>query len=280
MWATVAFYTGGRCGEVCGLRWGDWDETPTPLGSLRLERQYDGEEGNAKTKTGRARIVPVHPDLAAALTAWRARWSLHFLTRPGPNDPIVPAPDRLHLTKSSAYKGWIRACKAAKVTNRSVHSSRHTFITLCRRGGADLDAVERITHNPKGVIIDTYNHQDWSDFCKAVLCLKISQPLATVHETPCLTAPAPGLEVGSGAGTVEQYGESAALAETGEHAPAAQIRPAEVRLGADQEPVDPEAQAFADAVVEHAERAAAGAVPRPLASTAPTPDLSAGGRRG
>ncbi len=172
MWALLALLTGCRCGEVCGLTWGDLDEAPVPLAALKVERQYDG----AVTKTGRSRVVPVHPSLHINLVAWRIRWSLHFLRTPQPTDPIVPALDGTPMTKSSAYKGWRRACKAAGVTNRTVHSTRHTFITLTRRGGADISIVERITHNPKGTIIDVYNHRDWADFCAAVLCLQIGDP--------------------------------------------------------------------------------------------------------
>lgn len=204
MWALLAFFTGARCGEICGLRWGDWDESPRPLGSLRIERQYDGLDGNEKTKTGRRRIVPVHPELAAALTAWRARWSLHFLRRPSPADPIVPSSDGGHMTKSAAYKGWVRACKAAGVTNRSVHSTRHTFITLTLRAGAAEKTVLRITHNPKGTIVDVYNHRDWEEFCAAVSLLVISQPIAANSGTPCFSAPAPGLEVGRNTENTEQ----------------------------------------------------------------------------
>jgi len=170
MWATIAFYTGMRCGEVCGLRWGDLDTDPEPLWALTVARQYDG----AVTKTGRSRVVPVHPVLVAELLTWRARWSTWFLRRPTDADPIVPALDGTSMTKSSAYKGWRRACKAAGVTNRTVHSSRHTFITLTRRGGADIGIVELITHNPAGKIIDVYNHRDWGDFCSAVLCLSVA----------------------------------------------------------------------------------------------------------
>jgi hypothetical protein len=58
------------------------------------------------------------------------------------------------MTRSIAYKIWMRSCKAAGVTNRSVHSTGHRFITLTQRGGAERRLVERITHNPKQEIID------------------------------------------------------------------------------------------------------------------------------
>lgn len=212
VWAAIAFLTGARCGEVCGLRWGDLDPAPVPLSSLLVERQYDGAEDNAETKTGRRRVVPVHPALAPVLSAWRERWSLHFLRRPLPTDPIVPALGGWHMTKSSAYKGWRRACKAAGVTNRTVHSTRHTFITLTRRGGADISIVERITHNPKGTIIDVYNHRDWADFCAAVMCLQVGQETPGTQGPGAAHNPTP-VPVGAAAAVVPDGGESGTLSQ-------------------------------------------------------------------
>lgn len=213
MFAALAFYTGARCGELCGLLWGDLDLEPRHpvvglLASLKVERQYDG----AVTKTGRSRVVPVHPALHTALTAWHARWSLYFLRSPLPTDPIVPALDGTPMTKSSAYKGWCRACKAAGVTNRTVHSTRHTFITLTRRGGADISIVERITHNPKGTIIDVYNHRDWADFCAAVMCLQVGQetpgPSGSTPPVDAVGGPVEGTKAavpgGGESGTISQ----------------------------------------------------------------------------
>jgi len=167
-WNHAAFYTGQRCGELCGLRWGDWDDMPKPLGSLLCERQYDGQA----LKTDRPRIVPVHPELRAALLVWREQWAAMFCREPEPNDLIFPAPDGQAFSKSSVYKAWLRGCKAAEVTNRSVHSTRHTFITFARRGGANREVVELITHNPKGTIVDRYTTRDWAELCEAVLAVR------------------------------------------------------------------------------------------------------------
>ena len=176
IWNLLAFYTGARCGEICGLCWKDWDEAPVPLGALVIERQYAGEV----LKTERPRIVPVHPALAAALRWWRDRWSFYFLRTPGADDLIVPRHGHeqspIAMTKSAAYKAWLRSCKAAKVTNRSVHSTRHTFITVARRNGADKEAVELVTHNPKGTIVDRYTTREWAELCAAVACVSYDPP--------------------------------------------------------------------------------------------------------
>jgi integrase len=167
IWNILAFFLGARLGEVCGLRWGDWQDGLEPLGAMRIERQYAGQV----LKTERARIVPVHPLLRMALAAWKARWSLYHLHAPRPDDLIIPTFEGDPMTRSSAYKQWLRSCRAANVKNRSVHSTRHTFITLTQRGGADRRLVERLTHNPRDEIIDVYTTHEWRQYCEVVLCL-------------------------------------------------------------------------------------------------------------
>jgi integrase len=163
-WNAVALFTGARCGEINGLRWGDWDQAAEPLGALVIERQYDGQP----LKTERPRIVPVHPWLKLQLEAWREHWKALYCREPAPGNLIFPGEGHTALTKSSAYKAWRRSCVAASVGNRSLHSTRHTFITLARRAGADKNVLELITHNPKGTIIDRYTTRDWAELCKVV----------------------------------------------------------------------------------------------------------------
>jgi len=258
IWNTLAFYTGARCGEICGLRWSDWDEKPVPLGALTIERQYEGQA----LKTERPRVTPVHPELADALAAWRERWSFHFLHRPGPNDLIVPrlmpGCDPEPMTKNAAYKAWVRACSAAKVTNRSIHSSRHTFITFARRGGADPKIVELVTHNPKGTIIDRYTTRDWAELCSAVLAVCYAP-----NDGPVDGSSLNHSNSGSRAWTrtsesSETPREAGAIGETGgfETPGIHQLAPcADARLDACPTDDDPEAFEWASTLAEHAERA-------------------------
>lgn len=171
IWNALAFFTGMRCGEICGRRWRDFDRSPSPLASLLIDSQYDGRD----LKTGRPRVAPVHPLLRYALEWWWSKgFEFVYARKPKADDFIVPrrVEQGAHPhTESSSYKAWIASCAQAGVTNRSVHSTRHTFITMCRRGGAQKDIVQRITHNPKGDIVDQYTHFDWEPLCSAVLAL-------------------------------------------------------------------------------------------------------------
>lgn len=168
-WAALAFFTGQRCGEVCGRRWRDWDPSATPLGCLTVGTQYK----DLPLKTDSPRRAPVHPELAAILGAWELEWELVYGRKPTPDDFIVPRLDDLAepLSNSAAYKAWAKDCARAGVPNRTQHSTRHTFLTEARRGGATREVIERVTHNASGVMVDHYTHWDWAPLCEAVLCL-------------------------------------------------------------------------------------------------------------
>jgi len=71
---TVQGLTGLRVGEVAGLRWRDYDASAKPLGALHVHCQYDGQP--LKTASGadtKARMVPVHPELAKVLSKRRSQ---------------------------------------------------------------------------------------------------------------------------------------------------------------------------------------------------------------
>lgn len=203
--AALLFFTGLREGELAGLTWGSWVRDARPLGALHVDVQYDGQVLKTEEESGeQSRRVPVHSTLAEVLSAWhREGFELQHCKKPKATLPLLPRKGALHHTKSSLYKMWRRACIAAGVDNHSLHSTRHTFITLARRGGAPKDVVEQITHNAKGDIVDEYTTWDWSPLCAAVCCVAIPNLDANldVFLKPLENKPelveAPGIEVGA-----------------------------------------------------------------------------------
>lgn len=186
--AALALLTGMRCGEVLGRRWRDWDRNARPLGCLDCATQYEDQ----KLKTDEAlagehaRKIPVHPVLAEVLTWWfESGFELVHRRKPEPGDFIVPN-DKLRCgSQSTFYQRFQRALKQAAVPNLSLHSTRNTFISMCRRGGARPDVLEVVTHNPRGTVIDQYTEWEWEPLCEAVLCLRL-----TPRETPPTPPPA------------------------------------------------------------------------------------------
>ena len=176
---TLLFCTGMREGEAVGRKWGDLKEADG-LHALHINPQYDGQP----LKTDRPRVVPIHPVLAQALFAWRHTWKMLQGREPRDEDFIVPGMAKPMMTRSSAYKWLKRSCETVKVPWKSLHSTRHTFITLANRGGADRQSLEKITHNAKGGIIDGYTRQDWAPLCEAVRAVSFDENLRVALPGP------------------------------------------------------------------------------------------------
>jgi integrase len=202
--AALAFYTGMRPGEIAGRRWRDWDENAKPLGALSVHSTYDdlplkGDDGDKV----RSRLVPVHPELAAALKEWREHgWPLVYATRPGPDDWILPSRrghrDRSKpYTKSGIYQLWRAACDAAGVTGRELRATRNTFVTFARRSSPRTDVIESFTHNAAGTMIDRYNRFQWAPRCDVMGALDFVARVDEVSPVSSFTAPEPGLEPGT-----------------------------------------------------------------------------------
>jgi integrase len=179
----LCLYTGMREGEACGRRWRDLDDSPAPLAALSIHDQYNGRP----LKTERARFAPVHPDLVAILTAWAQEgFELYTGRLPTPDDFIVPAVSKWakqpNWTRSQYYKAFVKHAAAAGVRPRSLHSTRHSFITHAQRGGADKLKLEKVTHNAAGDMIDRYTHGVWAPLCAAVSCFSL-EALPDLHPT-------------------------------------------------------------------------------------------------
>ncbi len=84
---------GCRFGEAAGLRWGDYDQGLSPLGLLRVERQYDGAPlKGSRGEPGPPRDVPVHPVLSTMLDEWRRiGFAQCFGRLPHRGDFLVPS---------------------------------------------------------------------------------------------------------------------------------------------------------------------------------------------
>ena len=204
MFNALALYTGMREGEVCGRTFADWQRDALPLGSLSIGTQYAGQPLKTEDEEGeRPRMAPVHRGLARLLEWWRSEgFEFVYCRKPRLSDPIVPHRSGGHHTRSTAYKMWRRSCETVGVENRSLHSTRHTFITLSRRGGARKEVVEKVTHNAGGDIVDAYTQWDWAPLCEAVGCFpSVDASVDSTSQAHDITVEALGIEASATAET-------------------------------------------------------------------------------
>lgn len=180
--ATIALFTGMREGEVCGLRWKNYDRES---GTIRVERAIAKAGGKKyetepKTKASR-RSVPVHPMLATTLEQRRARM-LGELQEAGVTlsekefgelyvcgtvdgryyDPTVLSRTWKGLAESFDLKGT----QSRRIT---FHDLRHSFATRAIAEGADVKAVAAVLgHSDAHVTLNVYADADKESKARAV----------------------------------------------------------------------------------------------------------------
>jgi len=104
---------------------------------LVRRKQVRGEVSSVSRKKRAPGVIPVEPELAAALTAHRER--LQAAKAPGLAEGwMFPSEVGTLRTPNSLDRAWAKCLKAAKVTRRfTVHGLRYTFTDLIRLSNAD-----------------------------------------------------------------------------------------------------------------------------------------------
>ena len=146
--------TGLRRGEICGLKWEDFDEVAGTLKVCRtVYREAGGEltAGDTKTNAGTRKIL-LPANTAAVLSERKesalSEWIFPNLLKPEqPTDP------------GSAYRQLKVLLKRAGLPNIRFHDLRHTFATHALASGVDVKTLSSILgHTRAAFTLDTYTH--------------------------------------------------------------------------------------------------------------------------
>lgn len=146
--------TGLRRGELCGLRWEDFDAANGTLKICRTVRREKGKgltTGDTKTYAG-TRTITLPPSLAAPLKerkrAAKTAWIFPDLLRP--ERPTAP---------DAAYRRMKLLLEQAGLPDIRFHDLRHTFATLALQNGVDVKTVSSMLgHYDAGFTLRTYTH--------------------------------------------------------------------------------------------------------------------------
>lgn len=146
--------TGLRRGEICGLRWQDFDEK---TGRLQIRRSVTTKNGGGvkvgetKTQTGN-RTIQLPPSTVELLTKRKKKsfseWIFH--------NPTVP---ELPLSPATAYRRMKTLLRYAGLPSIRFHDLRHTFATHALTSGVDAKTLSGILgHTNASFTLDTYTH--------------------------------------------------------------------------------------------------------------------------
>ena len=146
--------TGLRRGEICGLKWEDFDEVAGTLKVCRTVYRETGgglTAGDTKTSAGVRKIVL--PASTVQVLRERKKSALTEWIFPNPLKPEQPT------NPGAAYRQLKALLKRAGLPNIRFHDLRHTFATHALASGVDVKTLSGILgHTRAAFTLDTYTH--------------------------------------------------------------------------------------------------------------------------
>lgn len=146
--------TGLRRGEICGLRWEDFDDAEGTLKTIRSVSSHKAgalEIGETKTNKGR-RIISL-PDSAAQRLRERKETAISDWIFPNPLHPEEP------VNPGYAYNRMKTILKNARLPSIRFHDLRHTFATIALGNGMDVKTLSAMLgHVSAATTLDIYTH--------------------------------------------------------------------------------------------------------------------------
>lgn len=150
---------GLRRSEAVGVEWRD-----VQGGMVRVRRSVSELDGMVKEPKSAAgvRSVPMLPQLAAALDAWRVEQAAQLAALGLEQTPLTPVATSSTGTRLSAQNLW-RWWDSAKLelgADCTLHELRHTFLTMLANSGASAQALKSVAGWSSIEMANVYVHDD------------------------------------------------------------------------------------------------------------------------
>ncbi|MBQ8249258.1 MAG: site-specific integrase [Clostridia bacterium] len=142
--------TGLRRGEICALKWSDFDEAEGKLAICRTLHE-DGTTGDTKTYSGMRSIKL--PESAADMLRERKKTAVSEWIFPNPLKPEKA------VSGQAAYNRLKKILKDCNLPDIRFHDLRHTFATQAVAGGVDPKSLSHLLgHTKASFSLDRYTH--------------------------------------------------------------------------------------------------------------------------
>lgn len=148
--AAISCFAGARLGEVASLRYRHVGERTITIASSwegPLKHRYEEDDDE-----GAARVVPLAPELAEIIAAWRK------ITNGQDDDRIVLVNGTRPLREGfdDMAQKTRAACKRAKVTPLTFHSLRASYATLAANAGLPIAKLQALLGHADAATVSIY----------------------------------------------------------------------------------------------------------------------------
>ena len=145
--------TGMRQGEICGLRWEDFDREKRTLRVARSVDFVNKELVVGETKTDDGKRTIYLPDSLWRLLAERKKGAVSEWIFPNLLKPELP------LDPAKAYRQFKKLLEIGELPDIRFHDLRHTFTSHAANSGiAPKTLSEIVGHSKASFTLDTYAH--------------------------------------------------------------------------------------------------------------------------
>ncbi len=158
----LAFTTGMRIGQIRGLKHEDIDARRQ---IIRVEARNDNPNG-ARSKGGREAEIPISPQVSRLYVEYMHE-EYGYIDSPY---VFINFETLRPFTPSAADSVVQRLRRCSGIHRWSMHTLRHTFVTLSRRSGLPIDVISHlVTHASIATTVEMYSHLDVEDLRDALV---------------------------------------------------------------------------------------------------------------
>lgn len=158
----IAFHTGLRASEVCGLTWDDidFDNNTLEVNKILIKIDHEWIFGTPKTKSS-YRKISIGSTLKGILKAhliyqkeMKIRYESYYT-----NSKFICTKENGESVTTESLKYLSRVVNYELKINFNFHSLRHTHATMLIESGANIkDVQQRLGHSRLSTTMDTYAH--------------------------------------------------------------------------------------------------------------------------
>ena len=151
VWLKLRALTGLRPSESLFLEWQDID--------IDKERIFVRSKNGSPLKTGKFRVVEIHPSLKTVLVEWRKQWEQRMAPIGTPHQWVFFYPDHPEQRAESFKRSFERARAAAGIPHFRSYDLRHYFISKAIMSGVDIFTIAKWAgHSSTKMIDQVYGH--------------------------------------------------------------------------------------------------------------------------